>query len=77
MITSNNQKWHFILGRGSHPVLILDLVRIGYTKYFGKILNLPFNISNLKRIGSDTYILSKDYQKIIDNFNSKLKHNFQ
>lgn len=77
MITSNNQKWHFIIGRGSHPVLVLDLVRIGHTKYFGKILNLPFNINNLRRVKGNTYILTKDYQKIIKYLDNKLKNNFQ
>lgn len=68
-------KWHFLTTKGDHPVLAMDLVRQGHDRFFGKILNLPFNINNLKRDRGATFILEKDYKKIICYLRPKLRRN--
>lgn len=59
------RKWHFVLGRGQHPVIILDALGRGHRSSFGKVVGCGFNTPNWIRYEGRTYIIEKDYQKII------------
>jgi len=69
----SNEKWHFMIGRGMHPVIVMDLVYKGHTKFFGKVFNLPFNIYFMERYEGATYFLEREYQRVILYFSRKLK----
>ena len=57
--------WHFVLGRGQHPVIILDALGRGHRSSFSKVMDCHFNTPNWIRYEGRTYIIEKDYQKII------------
>jgi len=59
------KNWHFVLGRGQHPVIILDALGRGHRSSFGKVIGCGFNTPNWIRYEGKTFIIKRDYQKII------------
>lgn len=58
--------WETYVGRGLHPILLLESDYFGLSNYFKKVTGLPFNIQFWRRDKNTSYLSRREHQKILD-----------
>ena len=58
------QEWYKVLGRGMHPILMMDILITGLSQYFKKIVGIDFNHQFYKRYDGGTYFYKPEWDHL-------------
>ncbi|MFH1053610.1 MAG: PEP-utilizing enzyme [Candidatus Woesearchaeota archaeon] len=69
------EKWKFLISRGQHPPLLMQILTKGYNYYTKPVLEFDFVFKNHIRVDGNSYLLKKEWEEYVKNIRKKQRKN--